>query len=528
MPQINQALRSFYRKHPESVEISLESVGADAQSTQPTVLVVCTSVGKVRAILKKRLGDIFDGSTGFALKVCRGQVVRSRKLAQPVHRSMASNGAEKHFSDDEDVEAVNPKFQERPCNGASIGAWIGDRHLPPVSFGGLVVIDDKTYGMTVHHMLDDPEGDFIQKDARRSAALPSSLPPLDYYDETEAEESMYDDDDYGFELSDSESEDYSETDITSEYGDDEDEEEDEDDEEFAEPGDIPGIEPGCGEGYIVTQPALDDVEDGFYPCAETEDEDHLDTYSLGEVYASSGIRRKEANGLLHEVDWALFQFEDGRAPQENFVARAEDGVSGQRQTSEQEPIKPTSVAPSVSLPGMQVQCVARTSGVQTGQILPALCSVKIYGRTSPSQTYQVSSTKDTESTGDDGKRKTSNTAMGIPGDSGAWVIERQNSQLCGHVLAWSQRKRVAYICPMDVLLMDIAETLEAMEVKLPGGEALITNDQYEVTKQMQKLNVEDMAMPEVVPSATVPGPVSRSSLLASLRTDRLKMDGISV
>lgn len=464
MPQIDQALRHFYRKHPESVEISLESVGMSPQQTEPTVLVVCSSVGKVRAILKKRVGDLFDGSTGFALKVCRGSVVRSRRQkVDAVHRSMAR--------DDEDVEAVNPKYQERPCNGASIGAWIGDRHLPPVSFGGLLLVDDKPYGMTVHHMLDDPDRDLGNEETRRSAALPSGL---EGYTESQFD-SMDDDDDNddeGFELSDTESEPYSETDITSEY-DDSDEEGD-----FDEPGDIPGIEPGCGGGYVVTQPALDDVEEGFYPDAETEDEDHLDTYSLGEVYASSGIRRREDNGLIHEVDWALFEFGDGRLPRENVMPLASRGSSGDCWRcgggSSVAGLQPTVLAPSSALPGMEVQCIARTSGLQTGHILPALCSVKIYGRTSPSHTYQVAGPREAhEDTCHDQTKSKVPRAMGIPGDSGAWVVGRHGGELCGHVLAWSQRKRVAYICPMDVLLLDIAQTLDAREIRLPGGEAIV-------------------------------------------------------
>lgn len=444
MPQINQALRHFYRKHPESVEISLESVGTSPQQTEPTVLVVCTSVGKVRSILRKQVGDLFDGSTGFSLKVCRGHVMRSRRCSSSVLRSMAR--ANVGVSEDDDVEAVNPEYQERPCNGASIGAWIGDRHLPPVSFGGLVLVDGKPYGMTVHHMLDDPDRDFGHEETRRSAAIPG----LESFSDSSIV--SVDDDDFGYELSDDESEPYSDTDITSEYG-----EDDEDDGDFEEPGDIPGIEPGCGEGYVVTQPALDDVEDGFYPSQETEDEDHLDTFSLGEVYASSGIRRREANGLLHEVDWALFEFADGRLPEQNTILCADVAASD----------GPKRVAPSSSLPGMSVKCIARTSGQQTGQILPALCSVKIYGRTSPSQTYQISSSFSRLES--DGKQRR-DIPMGIPGDSGAWIVGRENGELCGHVLAWSQRKQVAYICPMDVMMLDIAQTLESSDVRLPGGE----------------------------------------------------------
>lgn len=485
MPQINQALRHFYRKHPESVEISLESVGPNPHATQPTVLVVCTSVGKVRAILKKRLGELFDGTTGFALKVCRGHVLRSRRHPRSAFRSMARTGT--GDSDDEDeIEAVNPEFQERPGNGASIGAWIGDRHLPPVSFGGLVLIDDKPYGMTVHHMLDDPDSDVAQMETLRSSAVPGH----DWY--ADLVECSEDDEGFSFDLSDTESEPYSETDITSDYGDDS---EFEDDDEF-EPGDIPGIEPGCGDGYVVTQPALDDVEEGFYPCAETEDEDHLDTFSLGEVYASSGIRRKQASGLVHEVDWALFEFADGRLPNDNAIPRVEIGSTRKPKagTSDEAPmLQPTTIAPLSSLPGMEVQCVARTSGVQTGQILPALTSVKIYGRTSPSHTYQVASTS---ANGDDSKRC---LPLGIPGDSGAWIVDQHQGQLCGHVLAWSQRKRVAYICPMDVMLLDVAQTLEASEVRLPGGEAIITLGEWEVSDSVNKqpLHKRDMKRVEL-------------------------------
>lgn len=467
MPQINQALRHFYRKHPESVEISLESIGLSPQQTEPTVLVVCLSVGKVRAILKKRVGDLFDGSTGFALKVCRGHVVRSRHA---VRRSMAT--------DDDEVEAVNPKYQPRPGNGASIGAWIGDRHLPPVSFGGLVVVDGKTYGMTVHHMLDDPDRDFGGQETRRSAAMPET------YSESQFD-SMDDDDDDGYELSDTESEPYSDTDITSEYDDESDEEEEE------EPGDIPGIEPGCGDGYVVTQPALDDVEEGFYPCAETEDEDHLDTFSLGPVYASSGIRRRRDNGLVHEVDWALFEFGDDRLPAANTMLQADSGATTR-------PLQPTVLAPSATLPGKHVQCVARTSGLQTGQILPALCSVKIYGRVSPSHTYQVAGPADEEGAA---RRR----AMGIPGDSGAWIVGARDGALCGHVLAWSQRKRVAYMCPMDVLLLDIAQTLDALEVKLPGGEPVVVLEEAEEDRCAWKGGEEEV--PALVPrvSPVMPG-----------------------
>ncbi len=485
MPQINLALRHFYHKHPESVEISLESIGESPRETRPTVLVVCTSVAKVRAILKRKLGSIFDGTTGFSLKVCRGQVLRSRKNCVP--RSMARGG--QGTRPENEIVAANGDFQERPLNGASIGAWIGDRHLPPVSFGGLVMIDDRPYGMTVHHMLDDPDADQTVTtagpggDILRSSAAAQEIEDLtrslaDWYAELQVDSSdaSSSGDDFACEFSDAASDGLSESDITSEASDSE--EEDEEEGRGGEPGDIPGIDPGYGDGYVVTQPALDDVEEGFYPDAETEDDDHLDSYGLGEVYASSGIRRRsDENGLIHEIDWALFEFKNERLPDKNSIPRAvQDTVVGSnsgKSTASPGLLYPTTVAPASALPGLEVQCIARTSGLQMGLILPTLTSVKIYGRTSASHTYQVSGSPYKKAQHGSDSKPRPPLPIGIPGDSGAWVVERVHGRLCGHVLAWSGRKKVAYICPMDVLLLDIAETLGADEVRLPGGEAVV-------------------------------------------------------
>ncbi|KAF3769680.1 hypothetical protein M406DRAFT_58930 [Cryphonectria parasitica EP155] len=464
MPQINQALRHFYRKHPESVEISLESIGESAKETRATVLVVCTSVSKVRAILKRKLGALFEGPAGFALKVCRGQVLRSRNDGTGTKRSMAQGESS------EVVAAANGSFQERPSNGASIGAWVGDHHLPPVSFGGLVVVDDKTYGMTVHHMLDDPDAEqstLTPKEAQRiqrsMAGSREQVPDLaawyaqQYPSESPVSGDSSESEDYAAEFSDAGTDVLTESAVTSEYSESDDEEEED---EYSQPGDIPGVEAGCGDGYIVSQPALDDVDDDFYAGSETRDEDHLDSFTLGEVYASSGIRRRnDERGLIHEIDWALFEFNDDRLPGTNSIPAGVD--------PKDRSMHPKSVLPATALPNLEVQCMARTSGLQFGLVLPALTSVKIYGRVSPSHTYQVTSSV-SEKTGGGGDQ--SNLPLGLPGDSGAWIVERDHGRVCGHVVAFSQRKKVAYICPMDVLLLDIAETLEASVIKLPGGE----------------------------------------------------------
>ncbi|EJT69918.1 hypothetical protein GGTG_12801 [Gaeumannomyces tritici R3-111a-1] len=496
MPQVNQALRHFNRKHPESVEISLESIGASARETKPTVLVVCTSVSKVRSILKKQLGTLFDDPTGFALKVCRGQVLRSRKTA-------AVAGAKEHHHGGS-LEPANGDFQEQPGNGASIGAWIGDRHLPPVSFGGVVLVDDKPYGMTVHHMLDDPDGGVDENTATekqiqkilRSSATAQEMMDLNaslsqWYADLQAEQSTGyssssgNESDYACEFSDSESDAYSDSAFTSEDDDENNnEDEDDDDDTPSEPGDIPGVEVGCGDGYVVTQPALDDVKDGFFPDPDTADDEHLASHAIGEVHASSGIRRRtDDNGLVHEIDWALIEFDEegrrNRIPSRNLIPRLspDDGEAPAAATGDLQPI---TVAPASALPGLEVQCMARTSGLQSGRVLPALVSIKIYGRQTPSHSYQVAGTPSLQQLKQQQQQQQQRQRqdrpplpLGVPGDSGAWIVEREHGRLCGHVLAWSDKKRVAYLCPMDVLLLDIAETLGAEDVRLPGGSAVV-------------------------------------------------------
>lgn len=113
--------------------------------------------------------------------------------------------------------------------------------------------------------------------------------------------------------------------------------------------------------------------------------------------------------------------------------------------------------------------------------MPALTSVKIYGRASPSHTYQITGKPPAKA-----KNPQRHLPMGIPGDSGAWIVDREQGQLCGHVLAWSERKKVAYLCPMEVLFKDILETLGAGHVRLPGGEAVVTSPDYGVIEPEQK------------------------------------------
>jgi hypothetical protein len=49
------------------------------------------------------------------------------------------------------------------------------------------------------------------------------------------------------------------------------------------------------------------------------------------------------------------------------------------------------------------------------------------------------------------------------------VIDNDSGNVCGHVLAWCERWKIAYICPADVILEDMQRTLGANRICLPGS-----------------------------------------------------------
>ena len=174
-------------------------------------------------------------------------------------------------------------------------------------------------------------------------------------------------------------------------------------------------------------------------------QDYLDSYTLGSLHASSGLRRRACSlGLTHEIDWALFRFSPGRAPGGNKVAGAPAGWPG-------------ALIPTAHLGGLPVRAVARTSGVTQGRIQRAVTTVKLRGRQTPSQSFTVEG------------------GLGVPGDSGAWVLAEGGA--CGHVLAWSDKRKVGYFCPMEVMFEDIRGTLGARVVEFPGASGVEARDE---------------------------------------------------
>ncbi|KAF3010959.1 hypothetical protein E8E13_010419 [Curvularia kusanoi] len=490
LPRLERLIERALKDSDETVSIDLVAVGPTQEKARPTIFITCSSVAKVKVILSRRFR--YD-ETVFDLKIRRGKVRRSKMSrssgrVRPPHRSMMNT--ENHNAD---MAVMNPYHQQRPLCGASIGAFNGKQHLPPVSYGGVVLVDDKPLGMSVHHLLDAPSDE--ESDTEEEIASPypydavlssaashsnsnpwlmgmGSQPGLELANDTTVpmwDLELSDDEDFGSEEEEAESFDFSDSEFDS---DDESDQEAMTDSTLSRitVGDIEGIELGEGEDIRVTQPAIDDVDEDFFPNDEDKDEDHLDSHELGYVHASSGIRRWKRDGILHEIDWALLKLNDDRMQPYNICQGGRRFAFGsmkpdQREISSklEEPVNrrhynpsedeyPNGIAAADALGGLNVHCFGRTTGLQGGMIGHAMSSVRIYRRKSFSRSWHVSG------------------GFGVGGDSGAWVIQNNSHRVVGHVLAWCQRNRIAYICPMEVLLEDIKRTLGAKRIYLPGSD----------------------------------------------------------
>ena len=509
MPRISKVLQKALDSSRESCSASLMMVGKTPETAQTTICIQCMSVEKVRDCLKRN----FRCKNGWGLVVLRGGVRRSGKA----RRKGTSRGSAR--SSLQPAQPEKSAYQQKPQSGASIGAFRDNKHLPPVSFGGAILVDGQPYGMTVHHMLDAPSDDEEEVckegtgDVQRSAANESEAwfsdlhaqPARQHYAEDLAEPTDL------LEVSDDESEcstirpDYIDLDSgnggfwfagdmdglpgledgfesDSEEENSSDLDDDGDDEDRASVGDIVGIDPADEEEIYVTQPAIDDVDDDFFPCVEDRDDDHLASHSLGYVHASSGIRRVVIGDVKQEIDWALIKIRDERLAVGNTIHRRLTESKRSRKAKGRTDPAPsfaqqasvtnlTAIAPSSTLSRLPVQCHGRTSGLQSGRISPALALVKLHGRTSFSSSWVVEG-----------------GGFGIPGDSGAWIYDPQTGRLCGHVLAWGRQSRTAYMAPMDLLFEDIKRRLGADKVELPGSGDLGSA----ASRQLKKAEVDLM------------------------------------
>ncbi|KAJ5605588.1 hypothetical protein N7510_008369 [Penicillium lagena] len=459
MPRLSRLLQKILKESSESCGATLMMTGESPETARTTICVTCASVKKVRSALKKHFPL---GRDDWDLIVLRGDIERSKvpkKRRRPA-KTRPNGSNETPFRQRE----LNPCYQQRPLCGASIGAFQNEEHLPPVSYGGAVLVDGLPYGLTVHHMLEAPsddEDDNSADDPSRSAANRSrdssgiSHPDFihtyveDDRPETKLELEISDfEDDDDASLSQSLDASYDEFWLSDEDSSDEEsvEGEDNDDDDTASIGDTAGIEPGEEPRLLVTQPAIDDVHEDFFPSIEDRDDEHLASHSLGYVHASSGVRRWTRKGLKHEIDWALIKVDDARMDPRNIILDNRPGSMTHSQ-----PIFLNQVARMEDLGGLYVHCCGRTSGLQTGKISKAMTLVKLHGRHSFSTSFCV------------------NGNFGAPGDSGAWVFDRSTGRVCGHVLAWSEKSNTTYITPMEVTFDDIVRTLKASAISLPGA-----------------------------------------------------------
>ncbi|KAL4785515.1 hypothetical protein BJX76DRAFT_324448 [Aspergillus varians] len=468
LPRLRKLLQKILKDSSESCGVTLMMTGDGLENARTTICVTCASVKKVRAALKKYFPLERED---WDLIVLRGDIERS-KVPRKKRRRPAKTGPQSTIEAPPPPQDPNPCHQQRPLCGASIGAFINEEHLPPVSYGGAILVDGIPYGMTVHHMLEAPSDQEDAEDLheamneaplRSAGNWPRQQAPEDaqlmytWCDEDPSEH------DLNFEISDDEDGDdyYDDFALSEGYSSDEgDDDFSYDDEDAASIGDTAGIEPGEEPPLFVTQPAIDDVREDFFPSPEDRDDEHLASHSFGYVYASSGVRRWTRRGLRHEIDWALIKINDERMDARNIVydkpslsaiTLARQRLGDPIPPQHRDPILLNDIARLEDLGGLNVHCCGRTSGLQTGQISKAMTIVKLHGRHTFSTSFGV-----------DGN-------FGVPGDSGAWVFEKSTGRVCGSVLAWSEKSRTAYIAPMEVLLEDIARTLHANNVTLPGG-----------------------------------------------------------
>ncbi|KAF9893386.1 hypothetical protein FE257_011818 [Aspergillus nanangensis] len=465
LPRLRKLLQKILKDSSESCGVTLMMTGESIESAKTTICVTCASAKKVRAALKKYFvlnGDEWD------LLVLRGDIQRSK-----VPRKNRRRPAIPPQGRSTPAEDPNPCYQRRPLCGASIGAFVNEEHLPPVTYGGAVLVDGMPYGMTVHHMLespsdqedsDDQDDGVPQRSSGNWPQQPTSRDPEFMYSWCEQDPSEVD---LEFDISEDEDGDnislsyslegtYDDSGLSEGYSSDEGFDADDAfvDEDSASIGDTSGIEPGEEPPLFVTQPAVDDVREEFFPSPEDRDDEHLASHSFGYIHASSGVRRWTRKGIKHEIDWALIKINEDRSDARNIVydkLPASSALQGVRQRPQSDPIFLTDIARLEDLGGLRVHCCGRTSGLQTGQISRAMTLVKLHGRHTFSTSFCV-----------DGN-------FGVPGDSGAWVFEKATGRVCGHVLAWSDQTHSAYIAPMEVLLEDIARTLNASYVSLAGN-----------------------------------------------------------
>ena len=412
MPRLSRMLAKAINRW-ESYEINVFMAGKTPETAKPTVLMVCNSILRAWKILQ----FVNEDKGLFDIQVASGQITWSKKKKRRQKKAIASEVSQT-------TDRQPSRYQAKPTCGASIGCFVDEQHSEAVTFGGIVLVNGEAHGMSVHHMLQEDQEPDLSFDGLESL-LPDEMAILDI-----SEDKLHD-----LECLRALDSDESET------------------VEDINMGDIPGTMPGEGEHIIVTQPALDDVDENFFPNEDDMSDDHLVSHGLGNIHASSGLRRLTYGSVAHEVDWALFKIHKERRAFMNMV-------EGGAKYCQARGSYPSQVLEAEKLGSLRVHAYGSTSGLATGEILPTMQQTKMPGRVYPSPVWRVK--------GD----------FGVGGDSGAWVIDNATGGVCGHVTAYSDFGQYATIAPMEVMLHDMEQTLGAI-VALPP-----THDDTTVTPAM--------------------------------------------
>ena len=404
----------------ESIELSVCMTGPSRNEAKPTLLMVCRSV----PLAWKILSHVNQEKQMFDVYVERGRLRRSKAKKKKGKKI-------RQRDEGKDKPGQYPsRYQQKPSCGASIGCFVDEQHSEAVTFGGIVLVDGETHGMSVHHMLEDADIDAgtceleeSMEDDMSDATIAFDDFSTDTSDLLKDLEKLPD----GFDASeiwDAESECRGTRSGTERLS----------------------TKPGQGGPIIVTQPALDDVDPNYFPSEDEMSDDHLVIHGLGTIHASSGLRRLSHEGVAHEIDWALFKIHDDRRPTVNTV------IGGAKHCEKAtQDFFPTKLIKASALGDLKVHAFGSTSGLETGRIRPKMELTRMPGRLSWSPVWKFV-----------GK-------FGVAGDSGAWIIDNETGGLCGHVSSYSDSQQYGVLAPMEAQLQDMEETL-SVKVALPTGE----------------------------------------------------------
>lgn len=424
MPRVSRMFAKAINRW-ESYEIQVCMAGKTPETAKPTVLMVCRSIRRAWRILS----HVNEEKGLFDIQVASGQLTRSKGAKNKRTKKVTPLACQ-------DPSRQPSRFQQKPTCGASIGCFVDEQHSEAVTFGGVILVDGEPHGMSVHHMLEDPDAE-AGKDVEKGSWPPNiaNVPGLE------------DDFSANFDLLDISDDEFNglESAVPADF----------DWENDLNTGDVAGTKPGEGTGIIVTQPALDDVELDFFPDQDEMSDDHLVIHGLGNIHATSGLRRYTYGEIAHEVDWALFKLHEDRKPSLNVV----DGGAKYCEIPSDGASYPSKVVRTDALGELQVHAFGSTSGLAAGTILPDMQMTKMPGRLYPSPVWRIK--------GD----------FGVGGDSGAWVIDNATGGVCGHVTAYSECWQYATIAPMEVMLHDMEQELGA-NVALPATKEATTTESF--------------------------------------------------